>query len=212
MKKPILLASWIMCPDGTMLPSFTKHDFRKHETIDKTEIVHPEGKEEPEDLFSEEWRTWNKEAETVVVESRHSIIDGGTDYLKRSGVFTEMSIYSDDPFEVIRRFLCRGARGVDLNRPLTYIPLFRMSNKWIFNIITYLMKNIGGLVVTNLNYLIKDLTKEKTNLSNHLLESIKYDITLGIKGEEKPYYGKYFEYYLKELEYRKENNIFVEEV
>ena len=95
-KERVLLANWIMCPDGTMLPSFHVHDFRSHENYSDKDSL--------------------------------SFVDGGREYLRRGGDFIEMSVYSDDPFEVIRRFVCRGSRGKDGKQPLKWIPLFRMED------------------------------------------------------------------------------------
>lgn len=114
----ILLASWIMCPDGTMLPSFHVHDFREHVTVDTFEL-------------NEESKTYEPD------ETRYSMIDGGTDYLRRGGKFTEMSVYSNDPYEVIRRFVCRGGRGKNSDEHITWTPLFRMSNSWLEAVIEY---------------------------------------------------------------------------
>lgn len=150
-KESILLASWIMCPDGTMLPSFHVHDYRTHTTVD----------------------TWKQRSikmddrETVPDKTRHSMIDGGTNYLRRGGKYTEMSIYSNDPYEVIRRFLCRGGRGPKSDQHLTWTPLFRINDSWLENLIKY----------------------EQAN----------------------PEYNVYLEYYKKELEYRKQNNITIKE-
>ena len=150
-EEPILLASWIMCPNGTMLPSFDRHDFRTHDTVDTWKQISDD----------------NDQIETVPDETRHSMIDGGTDYLRRGGKYTEMSIYSDDPYEVIRRFLCRGGRGKDSREHITWTPLFRMSTSWLHALIEY----------------------EK-----------------GI-----PKFNPHSEYYIKELEYRADNNIFIVE-
>jgi hypothetical protein len=116
MEKPILLANWIMCPDGTMLPSFHRHDYRVHETEDRAES----------DISPHTER-----------EVRLSVVDGGSDYLRRGGKYTEMSVYSDDPFEVIRRFVCRGGRGKDSTEHLTWTPLFRINDEWLLALIEY---------------------------------------------------------------------------
>jgi hypothetical protein len=99
----ILLANWIMCPDGTMMPSFHTHDFRTRKDD----------------------------------QGRISTVDGGIDYLRRAGEYTEMSIYSDDPFEVIRCFVCRGSRGINGDEPLHYIPLCKMTNEHLVATIEY---------------------------------------------------------------------------
>ena len=38
-KEKILLANWIMCPDGTMIPSFHTHDFRTHQNDEDEESL-----------------------------------------------------------------------------------------------------------------------------------------------------------------------------
>lgn len=137
-KEPVLLATWIMCSDGTMLPSFHNHDYRTHTTVDSVALEHPEEVEEPEKRYSDEWWKWNDECETVVKESRWSMVDGGPHpYGRRGGVYTEMSVYSDDPYEVIRRFVCRGGRGKDSKEHLTWTPLCRINNPWLEALIEY---------------------------------------------------------------------------
>ena len=85
-----------MCPDGTMIPSFHRHDYRKNIAVD----------------------TYKEVSSKVIPDNtRYSMVDGGTDYLRRGGKYVDMTIYSDDPFEVIRRFLCRGGRGKDGDQP-----------------------------------------------------------------------------------------------
>lgn len=138
-----ILASWIMAPDGIMLPSFHVHDYRTHVTVDKWERVHPEGKEEPDISEDREaWSKWNSELEMKIIESRESMIDGGGVYLRRGGIFTEMTVYEDDPFEVIRRFVCRGGRGVNGDQPVTWVPLFQMDEEWLKACIEY-NNNLG---------------------------------------------------------------------
>lgn len=106
-KKPKILVNQIMTPDGTILQSHHRHDYRVYEDE----------------------------------EGRESSVDGGTDYLRRVGEYTEMSIYENDKFEVIRRFLCRGGRGKDGKEKLKYIPLFMMSNSWLKSCIEYSPNN-----------------------------------------------------------------------
>lgn len=161
-KEPIILATWIMCPDGTMLPSFHNHDYRTHTTIDAVAREHPDGTPEPEELFSDEWREWNNKAETIVKESRHSMVDGGpSPYGRRGGVFTEMTIYSDDPFQVIRRFLCRGGRGKDSREHTTWTPLFRINNSWLEALIEYEENRNPDSI--SLKYYKKELKYRKKN-------------------------------------------------
>lgn len=133
-----IIANWVMVPDGTMLPSMNRHDCREHISVDKIERYHPEGVEEPDHSDIQAWIEWNSQTKTRILESRRTIIDGGTSYLRRGGDYTEMSIYDDDPFIVIRRFLCRDNRGKDGKQPLTYVPLCKMSDAWLEAIISYI--------------------------------------------------------------------------
>lgn len=127
-----VLANWIMAPDGTMLPSFHRHDYREHTTVDTYK------------LLPKEQRT-SGQSNYTPVDTRYSMVDGGTDYLRRGGKYTEMTVYDDDPFEVIRRFLCRGSRGENSDEPITWIPLFRMTNEHLKACIKYNQdRNIRG--------------------------------------------------------------------
>jgi len=206
-KQPILLANLVMAPDGTILPSLNRHDFRKHTTIDSYEMVHPKGKPEPEIKLGKDykesnkkWLKWNSELESVVTASRETIVDGGNDYLKRGGKFTEMSIYSNDSFEVIRRFLCRGGRGINGREHLTWTPLFAIDLPWLISLISYLMRNIGGLETHYIEE-CADLSLEQLR-DIEIVSQIRREVRLGIKGQKKPNYGIFFKYYVKELDYR----------
>jgi hypothetical protein len=65
-------------------------------------------------------------------------VDGGFDYLKRTGTnYTEMSVYSDASFETIREHLYRGSYGVDGQGPLRYTALRDMSDAHLSNVIRY---------------------------------------------------------------------------
>lgn len=65
-------------------------------------------------------------------------IDGGHEYLRRSTnkvPATEMSIYEDAPFEVIRENYYRGTFGEDGHRK--WIPMSEMSKEHLENCIKY---------------------------------------------------------------------------
>lgn len=121
------------------------------------------------------------------------MVDGGSEYLRRSIPKTklskfkkiwieflslfgykyidpmnykELSVYSDAPFEVIRENYHRGGRGKDGKQPLTWVAMSKMSDEWLKSCITY---------------------NEDRGLANSFANKM----------------------YSKELEYRKENNIFV---
>lgn len=142
-KERKILANWIMCPDGTMIPSMNRHDYRSHTTIDTWKRVWKcNGKDVSYDRLSEmAFEDIANLTKLVPAATRESMTDGGSDYLRRGGKYTDMTIYDDDPFELIRRFVCRGGRGKDGTEPLTYVPLFRMSDEWLKATIEYSPNN-----------------------------------------------------------------------
>lgn len=71
-------------------------------------------------------------------------VDGGLDYLKRGGelcAFEEMAVYSDVPFEEIRKVFERGSFGKKGDEPLHWIKLWDMSNTHLLNTIDYCIDN-----------------------------------------------------------------------
>lgn len=66
--------------------------------------------------------------------------DGGNDYLHRTinkVPATDLTLYSDSPFEIIREHIVRGGRGKDGNEPLKYIVLKDINDEWLQAIIDY---------------------------------------------------------------------------
>lgn len=99
--EPVILANRIQTPDGTILQSFNRHDYKTYT---------------------------DKNGHTYMV-------DGGYDYLRRNVVHeaphTELSVYSDDPHDIIREAMHWGTRGKDGNQPLKYVPLKDMETDHI---------------------------------------------------------------------------------
>ena len=65
-------------------------------------------------------------------------VDGGSDYIRMSvndEKMTDMCVYSDSPFDEIRRIMVRGTFSED-NKPI-FIPLCNMSNPHLENCIIY---------------------------------------------------------------------------
>lgn len=65
-------------------------------------------------------------------------VDGGSDYIRVSvnnEKMTDMCVYSDSPFDEIRRIMVRGTFSED-SKPI-FIPLCNMSNPHLENCITY---------------------------------------------------------------------------
>jgi len=97
----------IRTPDGTILISYHRHDYKTH--LDKNGLEY--------------------------------MVDGGTEYLRRNihenNGYEELSLYLDDPFEILRENVCRGGRGKDGKQPLTWVPLNQMSDEWVKACIDY---------------------------------------------------------------------------
>lgn len=106
MSKRIIL-NRIRTPDGTILHSYSVHDYKTYTDQNGLEYM----------------------------------VDGGDEYLRRTihkeAPYEELSIYDDEPFEIIRQHYCRGGRGKDGKQPLKWVPLFKMSDKWLKACIVY---------------------------------------------------------------------------
>ena len=82
------------------------------------------------------------------------ILDGGNDYQRTSvnkEPYKDLSVWSDAPYEVIRRSLYRGGRGKDGLQPLKWVPLSEMSDEWIKNRISY--NDERGMGKSYINYM-----------------------------------------------------------
>ena len=65
--------------------------------------------------------------------------DGGLSYLKRSvnkEPYEDLSLYSDDPFEILRENITWGSRGKNGDEELHYKPISNMSNNHINSILS----------------------------------------------------------------------------
>lgn len=70
-----------------------------------------------------------------------AMVDGGVSYLRYGA--SDMSkivphaVYTDDDFEVVRKYATRGARGKDGKQPLRWIPLCEMTDQHLEAVIEY---------------------------------------------------------------------------
>ena len=106
MKEKQLIYNAIRTPDGTILVSYHRHDYKTH---------------------------LDANGETYV-------IDGGLDYIRTSInkiPAEDLSLYDDEPFEVIREYVFRGGRGVNGDEPLKYVLLKDINDDWLNAIIDY---------------------------------------------------------------------------
>lgn len=70
-------------------------------------------------------------------------IDGGLDYRRivTGGVYQDLAVYSDDPFEKIRESLERVHRGKNLDQPSTFVVLKDMNDAWLEALIPWIEDN-----------------------------------------------------------------------
>jgi len=91
-----IICNKIQTPDNTILISYSVHDYKEHKDKVSNEIY---------------------------------MVDGGNDYLRRNinkVPYEELSVYSDESFEVIRENYHRGTWDKEGNR--IWIPMCKMSN------------------------------------------------------------------------------------
>jgi hypothetical protein len=96
-----IVLNQIRTPDGTILRSLNRHHYQTYRDANGKEYM----------------------------------VDGGTDYLRRNvhddAPYEELSIYSDDSFDVIRRSLHWGTYGPKGDQAKRYVPMADMSDDHI---------------------------------------------------------------------------------
>ena len=89
--------------------------------------------------------------ETIVSYHRHdykicscpneAMVDGGTDYerygAKDMNKIKTHCVYADDDFEIVRKYATRGGRGIDSDKPLTWIPICDMDDDYLKAVLDY---------------------------------------------------------------------------
>lgn len=134
MEKVIIL-NQIETPDGTILTSYNRHDYKTH--LDKN------GFEYMVDGGNEYLR-------------RNTIPEAP---------YKELSLYLDSPYELIREKHCRGGRGKNGDQPLTWVPLKDMSDSWLKACIDYNIKlGLKDSVASQLYYREIEY-REKNNIT-----------------------------------------------
>ena len=67
------------------------------------------------------------------------VLDGGLDYIRKSVnkvPARDACVYADDAHELIRAAFKWGTRGKNGDEPISYVPIARMTNEHIENILT----------------------------------------------------------------------------
>lgn len=120
---------------------------------------------------------------TDKVTGKEIFLDGGNDYQRIGGEgWTDLSIYSDAPFEVIRENYCRGGRGKDGKQPLTWVALSKMNTSWVLNCISYNEKRGMGSSFANEMYkqelAYRNITKSKDKTGEKHITNEGYEVEI----------------------------------
>jgi hypothetical protein len=71
----------------------------------------------------------------------HASVDGGTYYIRIGAKDLEkvdvITVYADDPFEIVRTHATRGGRGKSGKEPLKWIPISEMDTDHIEAVLEY---------------------------------------------------------------------------
>jgi hypothetical protein len=104
-KIPQLVANMIRTPDGTILQSFHRHDYKEYT---------------------------DNNGKTYMVDGGLSYLRRN---VHMDAPYTELSLSVDDDFAKIRQNFCWGTYGIDGKSPLTWVSLEKMSSDHILNIL-----------------------------------------------------------------------------
>lgn len=107
MNKTIIL-NRIKTPDGTVLTSYHRHDYKIH--LDTITGLH------------------------YMVDGGHEYLRR---IIYDHYPYEELSVYSDSPFEIIRESLLWGTYGIKHDKPLTHVKLCDMETSHINNVLIH---------------------------------------------------------------------------
>lgn len=96
-------------------------------------------------------------------------VDGGCAYLKRTYTtpdYKDVSLYTDDPIEEIRKFFYRGGYGKDTKGKYREVLLQDMSDDWVKNVIDCENEHHPGHYLTQIY---------KTELNYRKINNIKIE-------------------------------------
>jgi hypothetical protein len=105
MANPQLVCNRIITPDGTVLQSYHRHDYKVYTDKNGREYMVDGG------------------------------LDYTRRIIHDDAPYTEFSLTVDDPFEDIRQGFAWGTRGKDGKKPLTWVPLCELTTDHIFAIL-----------------------------------------------------------------------------
>lgn len=95
--------------------------------------------------------TCNECNETIVSYHRHdyktcscpneAMVDGGTAYLrygaKNMSKIKVFTVYTDDDFDIVRKYATRGSRGLNGDQPLSWIAICDMDDDYLEAVLDY---------------------------------------------------------------------------
>jgi hypothetical protein len=155
MKEKRIVLNQIMTPDGTILKSMNRHDYVTYTDKNGLEYMVDGGHEYLR-------RTVNTTELNFFTKVKIALLKLVGKTWKDPLEYTELSIYEDAPFEVIRENFHRGGRGKDGRQPLTWVPMFEMSDDWLKACISYNEEKGMGKSFANKMYR-KELKYRKSN-------------------------------------------------
>jgi hypothetical protein len=155
MKEKRIILNQIMTPDGTILKSMNRHDYVTYTDKNGLEYMVDGGHEYLRRTVHETPVTFGLKIKKFLLK-----LIGKTWTDPR--VYTELTVYEDAPFEVIRENFHRGGRGKDGLQPLTWVPMFEMSDDWLKACISYNEERGMGKSFANKMYR-KELKYRKSN-------------------------------------------------
>lgn len=128
-----IIANMIRTPDGTILRSYHRHDYKEH--LDKNGKVY-------------------------MVDGGTSYLRRN---VHEDFPYEELSVYDDEPYTTLREYICRGSRGKDGKQPLSWIPLSKMSNDHLNNTVKYVQKKTGDYSDDYVKWYVKELEYRQNN-------------------------------------------------
>lgn len=74
---------------------------------------------------------------TDKIDGLEYMLDGGLDYARTYGRGKIIEVRDTDDYEEVRKFFTRGSRGKKMDEELKWVPLEKMSNEHLKNVIDY---------------------------------------------------------------------------
>lgn len=98
------------------------------------------------------------------IDGKEYMVDGGQDYLRRNtGNYIELSLYHDDDFMLVREKLVRFNMFTD-----EYVPLCKMSDQWIDNVLDMFLNERQQIVILMTWYILLLIQEKQYRIENEI--------------------------------------------